>query len=555
MRNLSRLKKNIISTFCILSIVTLLFVGCKKEKIDVSKQGKGGTAKIVMPWSQLTFNLNPFMTAGNRLAIVNEIYECLYFITFTSEEIPLLATSYKWANNNMDLIFELRKDVKWNDGQPFTSKDVVFTYNYIKEHKALDQHGIWAQNKGLKSVEADGEYKVVFKFSIINVPFLNTLIQVLITPEHIWSNIEAPSKSINENPVGTGPFLFEKFSKENNIIYAVKNPNYWDKVKPYVDAIEMHSVKDNGLCLLAMLKGQADWSYTFVENIKKVWADKNPEDNKYWKPVLNSVIWYLNNEKPPLDNPKFRKALGMALDKELMSDNIYHGIGEAHVTGIPDSQQDQWIPAKLKSKGYAYDIQKAQKLLAEIGYNKKGDNLIGPDGEAVRSFKILVGAGWTDYIGLAQIIVDNLKKLGITATIDQQPWNTYFPSFQTGTYDTGICWGQGTGPTPYFIYVRSFSEIKQDSNTNFSRYTKDDIAKALNSYQQSNNPKVLKNSIATILELMLEDVPYIPLTHATAHHIFSEKTFIGWPSNSNPSAEGAPDTQGVSLILSNIYLK
>ncbi|MCK4796926.1 MAG: hypothetical protein KAT05_06060, partial [Spirochaetes bacterium] len=313
--------------------------------------------------------------------------------------------------------------------------------------------------------------------------------------------------------------------------------------------------KDNNLCLLSMLKGEADWTYTHIQNIKEVWAKKNPEKNKYWNPVVNSVIWYLNNEKPPFDNPRFRKALAMALDKELMSENIYHGIGAAHVTGIPDNQQDEWIPNELKNKAYTYNPEGALELLAEIDYKKVGEKLIGPDGKPVKSFKILVGAGWTDYIGLAQIIVDNLKKIGITATIDQQPRNTYFPSFQTGTYETGICWGQGIGSTPYQIYIRNFGEIKEEGNTNFCRYIKDDILGALSTFQQTSDLKVRKKAMAIIIKLMLEDVPYIPLTNATSHNVFSEERYTGWPSESNPYADGAPDTQAGAIILSSIHLK
>lgn len=548
------MKRIIILAFCILFTVILLFLGCKKEQVEMVGE-RGGTVKAVMPWGQLTFSLNPFMTSGNRLGIVAEIYECLIFISLTGKEYPLLATSYKWTNNNLDLVVDLRRGVQWSDGEAFTSKDVVFTFNYVKEHKALDQLGIWEPVKGLKSVEANGRYGVVFKFSVVNTPHLGPITTQLVVPEHIWVKVEDPSKYTNEDPVGTGPFFFKSFSQENNIIYGERNPNYWNKGKPYVDTVEMHSVKDNNLCLLAMLKGEADWSYTFVPNAKEVWVEKDAENNRYWKPVVNSVIWYINNEKPPLDNPKFRKALGLAVDKELMSENVYNGIGAAHSTGIPDNQQDEWIPGKLKKKAYEYDTDGAQKLLAEIGYQKRGDTLYGPDGEPVRNIKVLVGAGWTDYIGLAQIIVDNLKEIGISATIDQQPWNTYYPSFQTGTYDTGICWGQGIGPSPYFIFIRNFGEVKEEGNTNFSRYIKEDILNSLDAYQQNSDPKILKESISTILKLMLDDVPYIPLTNATSHNLFSEARFVGWPSESNPYADGAPDTQAGAIILSNVHLK
>ncbi|MCK4797895.1 MAG: ABC transporter substrate-binding protein [Spirochaetes bacterium] len=547
------MKKFITITLCILLAVILL-LGCKKEEAQMVKP-KGGTIKVIMPWGRLTFSINPFMNAGNRLAITSIIHESLIFISWKGKEYPLLATSYKWKNNNLDLVFTLRKGVKWSDGKLFTSADVVFTFNLFKKHKSCDQHGIWESVKGLKSVNARGKYEVTFSFSVVNTPLLRSLTQVLIVPEHIWSKVEYPSNYTNENPIGTGAFMFKSFSEKNNIMHGVRNPNYWDKTKPYADNIEIHSVKDNNISLLSMLKGQADWSYTFIPNIKEAWADKNPENNKYWKPAVNSVILFLNNEKPPLDNIKFRKAISTALNRELMSEKIYQGIGAAHPTGIPPNIQDEWLDEELKNKTYIYNPQKAQELLTEIGYTKKNGVLVGLNGQKVRNFKILVGAGWTDYIGLAQIISKNLKELGISLTIDQKQWGDYYTSFQTGTYDTGIISGQGLGPSPYYIFIRHFTEIKTIGNTNFSRYIKKDILAALNTYRKTIDPKVLKKSMNIISNLIIEEVPYIPLTNATSHHVFSEARFIGWPSDSNPYADGAPDTQAGAIILSNVYLK
>lgn len=550
-------RKKLCLAFNFLIILSLLFVGCKKNQVD-NMVNKGGELKVVMPWGKLVFNLNPFMTPPNRLAIVSEIYECLIYINNTSsasKEYPLLATSYKWTGNNHNLVFNLRRGVQWNDGSLFTSKDIVFTFNYIKEHKVLDQYGIWDQNEGLQTVEADGRFKVIFKYSFVNKPHFDTLSKVLIIPKHVWKKIEKPLTYTNENPIGTGPFLYKNFSHKDNIIYGEKNPNYWNETKPYVDSIEIHSMRDNNQCLVSMLKGDMDWSFACISNIEEKWVSKNKKNNKYWSPSVNTVIWYLNTKKPPLDNSGFRKAFGMAVNKELMAKNVYNEEETAHPTGIPENQQDKWISGELNDKVYVYNPKKAQDLLEEIGYIKKDNILMNTDGKRIRNFKILVGSGWTDYIKLAKIIIENLKELGITATIDQQPWDIYFSSLQTGTYDTGICWGQGYGPNPYYIYVKNLSSIKERGNTNFSRYINNNIINSLDNYQKNTDPIILKKSIDTIITCVLENVPYIPLTNATSHHIFNETRFIGWPSDLNPYADGAPDHQGGAIILSSVYLK
>lgn len=552
--------KSIFKTILIiLSIIILFTVSCKKTD-GIANDSMGGTAKIIMPWGQLAFSLNPFLTPGNRLGIVAQIYETLMYMSTDGTNTPILGVSYKWENNNHDLIFNLRKGVRWNDGTLFTSKDIVYTFNAIKNNKALDLYGIWDSSQGLDGVEALDNYTVTFKYKIINTPHVGFLTNIFIVPEHIWSKIDDPANYLNENPVGTGPFLFDKFTKENNVIYGKKNPNYWDMGKPYIDGIEIHSVKDNNVCLLSLLKGQADWSWVFIQDVEDLWHNKDPKHNKYFHAVVNSNIWYLNNQKPPLNIPAFRKALGMAVDKELMSDNVYSGVGAAHSTGLPANQQKEWIPKKLTNKPYTYDPKKALELLNSIGYTKKKNVLYDQDDDPVRTFRILVGSGWNDYIGLAQIIVDNLKKIGITAVIDQQPWSSYYPSFLTGTYDTGISWGQGlqetrVGPSPYYVFSKSLGKIKNEGNLNFSRYENAGVLEALEKYKNSVDPKVQKKAIETIIENMLKDVPYIPLTNRTSLNLFSERNFVNWPSLENPYANGAPDTQGSAIVLSNIHLR
>jgi peptide/nickel transport system substrate-binding protein len=538
----------------ILMFVLIFAFQCKKE-VFITQGLKGGTLKTIMAWGQLTFNLNPFMSPGNRLAIASEIYESLVNIPFSGMETPLLATSYYWTKDNKILVMKLRKDVKWSDGEAFTSKDVVFTFNYIKDHKGLDQFAVWEPVKQLKKVNAISRNEVGFEFNTVNTPHLLAISKQPIVPEHIWAKINEPEIFTNNEPVGTGPFLFDKFSQENNIMYGMRNPDYWNPEKPFADVIEIRSVKDNNLCLLSMLNDEVDWSYTFVPDVKKVWVDKDPNNNRSWKPSINTVIWFMNTSKQPFSDPKFRKALAYALDKDLMSENVYQGIGAAHATGIPPGIRNEWVSDETNKRSYNYDPKKAKELLAGLGYAIKNGALHGPDNKPVREFKILVGAGWTDYIDLAQLIGDNLKVLGIRTTIDQQPWNTYYPSFQTGTYDTGIIAGQDIGPTPYYMYASHFGEIKPVGNTNFSRIVNNDILKALDAYQTTIDIKIRKKAMDVISNFMVDEVPYIPLTNATSHNLFNEKRFVGWPSDTNPYAQGAADTQEGALILSSVYMK
>ena len=181
-------------------------------------------------------NYNPF-SPGAMYGIQGTVFEPLMFLNVLTGNVkPWLASSYKWKNNNLELIFTLRRDVKWTDGAPFTAKDVAFTFNMLKAYPQMDLNGIWTSN--LESVTNEGSYTVIFKFSKPNVPefaFIAGLTPIV--PKHIWSKVKNPPKFMNPNPVGTGPFILEKFDQALQVETYKKNPNYWQKGKPYVDGL------------------------------------------------------------------------------------------------------------------------------------------------------------------------------------------------------------------------------------------------------------------------------------------------------------------------------
>ncbi len=560
------MKKTFVFTVLLISLMVVFSFG--QQFVDIFKPEAnvkyGGTLKLVMPWGPLTFNLNPFLPQGVHLGIIPELYEPLFYInSLNGNTTPILGTNYKWEDNNLKLVVSVRQGVKWSDGQPFTAQDVAFTFNYLKKYPALDNSGIWSSVNNLQSVVASGD-TVVFTFSKPNTPLFYYIAGILITPEHIWSNITNPATYTNPNPVVTGPFLFKSFTSPDQVV-AVKNPNYWMKGRPYIDQIVMQSVNSNTTALLYMIKHDYDVSYLFIPDPQKAWVEKDPELNHIWWPTNNVNILYLNTLKFPFNNPSFRKAISMAIDRNLLEKTAYFGTGGYDVspTGIIPSQQKEWLDPTLTSLAASlvtYNPKAAQQLLASIGFVKNSaGQLCGPDGKPLPTFKILVGAGWTDFISMAQVISQELQEIGISTTIDQEPWNTYISSVMTGTYDMVICWGTGTGPSPYYLYYQEFnpafsaSKIGETAVSDYSRYTNPLITAALEVFASSSDLNIQKQAIYTIERIVLQDVPFVVLTNRTNFFDYSTAHFVGWPSESNPYASGGnfdgPDGLPMSLII------
>ncbi|MCL4407614.1 MAG: ABC transporter substrate-binding protein [Thermotogae bacterium] len=541
----------------------------------VSNVKYGGTLRVVTTWGPVAFNLNPFQPSGQSLGMGPVMYGTLFLVQpYNGAMTPFFGTNYEWSNNNLVLTVTIRQGLKWSDGQPFTPEDVAFTFNYLKKYPALDTNGIWSSISNLQSVAASGN-NVIFTFSKPNTPLLIQIAQISIVPEHIWSSITDPTKFLNQDPVVAGPFLYVKgsYNSANYTFELVKNPNFFMNTpefgnRPFIDKIEVRSLI-GGQPLQYLLRGDADWSY-YGSGIDPytLWYNRNPATNKFWWPTSNGNLLYLNTQKYPFNNVAFRKAVSMAIDRKSLEDKAYFGTGgyTQNPTGIIPAQQAEWLDptlTALASSLNSFNVPEAQKILAAAGFTKNAQGqLCGPDGKPLPTFKILVGAGWGDFITMAQIITSNLSQLGITTVTDQEPWDTYISSVMTGTYEMVISWETGSGPSPYYLYYYEFNPafsattIGQNASSGWSRYTNPLITDALQTYAQTSDLSLQKQAMATIERIVLQDVPYIVLTNRTDFMEYSEKTLTGWPSAENPYAgAGNIDWADALAIVLNVHLK
>ena len=515
----------------------------------------GGVIRVTRSSGSYTNNSNPFGTAGQNLPSTASIYEPLFYINgVTGEEVPLLGTSYRWGEGNLTLSVTTREGVTFSDGEPFSAQDVAFTFTYLQAHPELDTAGVWAL--GLESVEATDDTTVVFTFSEPNTPLFTDIVGRTIVPEHVWAEVADPVQETNENPVGTGPFLLGSFAPQ--LIKVVKNPNYWLTGQPYVDGVTWQVVNSNQSALLLLLQDQADYAYTQIPNVAQVYNARNPEQYVSWWPTNNNNILYLNTTKAPFSDVAFRRAVAMAIDKDDVAAKAYAGtsVGAAHASAVIPAQRDEWLNEEVLEAGYAFDPDAARAMLEEAGYSYDGDALLSPDGEPLPTFNILVGAGWTDFITMAQVVSQNLSAIGVRSSIQQENWGSYSRGLQSGTYDMAISWGwTGSSASPYYLYSRSLDpefsadEIGQLAESNMSRFTDPAVTEALATFSRSSDFAVQKAAINEIAGVVIEQVPYVPLNDRVHFSNFNLSTFTGWPSSENPYTDGGADDSAAGLLM------
>ncbi len=210
----------------------------------------------------------------------------------------------------------------------------------------------------------------------------------------------------------------------------------------------------------------------------------------------------------------------------------------------------------------SYNPNEAMKLLESIGYHKDSSgNLICPDGKPFPALKDIQVAGWNDFLTAAQLIAADLKAIGINMTIVQETYAQYYASMQSGTgYDMAIMW-TSFGPSPYFEYNSAFNPTLtapwgKTAISNFSRYTNPLMTAALEVYSTTSDLQLQKEAMYTMEGIFLEDLPIIPLRWSVGYGVYSERNFVGWPSDSNPYCASGQEAVGdEEQILLHVYLK
>ncbi|WP_181362880.1 ABC transporter substrate-binding protein [Sulfoacidibacillus thermotolerans] len=497
-----------------------------------------------------TDNFNPF-GPGNRIG-TSYIYEPLFFInTINGQVVPWLATAYKWEGNEK-LVFTIRSGVKWNDGQPFSAKDVAFTFNYMKLHPSLDWQGLW---QVLQSVTANGN-KVTFIFKQPDVPAFYEISTSIIIPQHIWAAIVHPTKGMNMNPVGTGPYEVASFTPYQYTLK--KNPYYWQASNVHVEKIVFPVLGNNQTAALKLSSGQWDWATLFLPNVQQTYVSKDPQYNQYWFPPGGIIALELNLGKAPFRDVHFREALAYAIDKQKIAQQAEDGyVSAASQVGLVLPGQQQWLNPALPNQGaYGYNVQMAKQILTQAGYhtNTQGD-LLDPSGKPV-SFSLEVPSGWTDWIQAAQIIQEDLKQLGIQVNVSTPQYGAYSQSQAMGQYDAALMAYGGT-PTPFTSYdslldSKYTAPVGQNANANQERWHDAKTDQLLNNWRQATSQQTQLQDAYQIESIMYKQLPVIDLFYGATWSEFSSKKFIGWPSASNPYAPPAPYGQAPLMIMTHL---
>jgi peptide/nickel transport system substrate-binding protein len=497
-------------------------------------------------------NWNPIREWDFATGTKGLVYETLFLYDPNADQlVPWLAESGTWVE---DKVYELklRQGVTWADGKPFTADDVVFTFE-LGKMDTVPYSNLW---NFLDKAEAVDQHTVRFTFKEANYQQWSIhLYSRAIVPKHIWEgrSEEEVIEGTNENPIGTGPYQYHSHDQDRMV--WVKRDGWWatqqlgKDVKPkyIVDIVN----SSNEVAMGLLLQGQLDLSNNFLPGIANLVQNKNFGITTFYPepPYMlsaNTAWLVLNTTRKPMDDPAFRKAVAHSIDVKKIVEGVYGNlVRPANPTGLLP-QWEKYIDQDVVNRyGFSYDPDKAKKLLADAGYrDRDGDGFVErPDGGKI-DLKIIVPAGWTDWMEAIRVISEGAKAVGINLNPEFPDFNALVDARAAGKFDMLINNERQLASTPwhYYDYMYQLPIRKQQNTVNFGRY---EDKEAWELVRELDNKKTddlegMKQVISRLQERHLRDLPIIPLWYNGLWSQVTSGTWKNWPSSAPNAPKHAP---------------
>ncbi|MBA2391746.1 MAG: ABC transporter substrate-binding protein, partial [Ktedonobacteraceae bacterium] len=393
----------------------------------------GGSVSVMPgPYGLFIRNFNPFLPVNARSGTQGMIYETLLvFNQLKNTTTPWLATNYTWSPDLTRLTFTLRSGVKWTDGQPFTSDDVVYTLNLLRQYRQLDAYGM---SSFIKDVANPNPGTVVIQFYHPSVPELWYIAgQTYIVPRHIWQHLKNPVADPVNDPVGTGPFTLASFDPALYVL--ARNPHYWQPGKPYIDELRYPAYESNSSADLILAQGSIDWNGIYSAKLQTNFIERDPVHNHYWFPPVKDVMLYMNLTRFPFTNTAVRLAMNIAIDRQRL-----FRLGEtgfeppASLTGLVLPSNQAYLAPQYATLAEDVSVTKALSLLTSAGFTRGSDGIFADAMGQRLSFALNVVSGWTDWENDCAYIAQDLKNIGIAVTINHISYTNYLTAQVNGAY-------------------------------------------------------------------------------------------------------------------------
>ena len=438
------MRKNIFLKTLTLSILFAFacnLAGCSKksEETTAQKDSKyGGDVTVGITQEPGTFDPHTVLAAGDKEILFN-IFEGLYKFDSKGNLNPCLATDCTISDDAMEYKFTIRDDVYFHNGNLMTTDDVVYS---IKRAAGLDSEEGTALVSELDSVTdvVASDNTVTVTLDTPNSELLSYFTTAII-PDEV--------SDIANDPIGTGPFVFDSYNVGQNVILT-RNDNYWQSEFPYLDSVTFKICTDLDSGFLELQNGSIDvFPHMTMDKASQLDAHFNILDN-----ASNMVqIFALNNAVAPFDDERVREAINYAINRDDLISLSMDGAGVPLTTAMSPAMGAAYDTSLDGT--YSQDLVTAKELLAEAGYEDGFD------------MTITVPSDYLVHVNTAIAIADQLSQIGINCEIEQVDWASWLQNVYTDrNYQTTvICLTSNYAP---FDVISRYSTESSSNFINFS---------------------------------------------------------------------------------------
>ena len=405
-------------------------------------------------------NLDPWLSAASDTeAVFHNVFEGLVLFDETGALIPGLAESWDISDDGLTYTFHLRDDVTFHNGKAFSAEDVVYTYESLSGLGG--EEALSSKFKNLTSVEAVDDYTVTMTLAEADAAFLQYT-RVAVLPKGYEDQSSAP--------VGTGPFVFEKYVPGQMVVLE-KNEDYYDESRmPKIDDLGgdvagggeavgplNEGAGDDSAVLTALQSGQLDAGIVYADSADYLTGDFTVNSS----PQNMVQLFALNNSVEPFDDVRVRQAFEYAVNKDQIIDGVFAGYATELYSNF-SPVMSYFYNDELEDV-YTYDVEKAKELLAEAGYENGFD------------ITITVPSNYQKHVDTAQVIAQQLKQINVNATIEPVEWGQWLEQVYTNAdYQTTVV-GLTGKLDPNDILGRYVSDYAK----NFMKYNNPDYDKLI----------------------------------------------------------------------------
>ena len=476
---------------------------------------KGG--QIIVGITQEPQNFNPVMpTIETQRGVHMAIFDDLWRIDGKGNFVPNLALTIPTQGNGgisrdgTVFTVKLRPGVSWHDGQPFTARDVMFTWKTIMNPAVTSFSTVGFDQ--IADMWAADDTTLKWKMKQPYAPIADILADMFVVPEHVLGR----SADINKDefntrrPIGTGPFKFVSRAAGDHIMLEANRAYHGPG--PYLDRLIFKYVPDLTVLFTQLKTGEID-----VTGLQGIPVDLYPEAktltsiNLYVDPSTSYETIAPNHLLPMFKDKRMRQALYLAMDKKPIVEKIWLGLAPEAESYVPP--QSWAYNPKIKGR-HRYDPERAKKLLDEMGWKVGADGIRVKDGTRL-SFENACTAGNKQREQIQQLLQQQWRQVGVEMKINNKPAAVLFGDFyRMSKFETIVIgMAMGSDPEHSFRLHSKYIPAKGGMGRNSVASESPEIDRLLEAGVRDIDREKRKKAYSRLQEVYADELPYLPIFH------------------------------------------